>query len=79
MIAIYPCLEDSEEVLEILPSVYVDINRMTLMNLFPEPSGMFENYVPAGWDSSCEDFLHLIPQEDIYWVFDEKSRFGVNA
>lgn len=75
LIEAYPPLEEDESILEMRPSLYVDLDKKVLKNLFPEPSGVFEKYAPNNWDAFYEDFWHLIPLSNVYWVIDGKSKF----
>ncbi|BDU35742.1 hypothetical protein [Vibrio nigripulchritudo] len=74
LIDVYPPLSIDESILEMRPSVYVDIDTRTLINLFPEPSGVFENYVPKNWSASSGDFWDLIPSELVYWIVNGESK-----
>lgn len=75
LIQIYPPLASDESVLEMRPSVYIDLDGKVLKNLFPEPSGVFEKFAPKNWDSAYDDFWGLIPEEKVFWVIDGESRF----
>lgn len=53
-------LEDAfmstDEVLEFIPTIYVNFDDRVFYSFFPEPMS-FENYVPVGWIGEYKDFL----------------------
>jgi hypothetical protein len=55
----------------LLPSVLVDFTHKMLWNTFSEPSGVFEDFVPLGWEGeylvSYDDFIRKIPPSKRYW------------
>ena len=55
-----------EDVIEFLPSVYVNFDSLTLISNHYEPFS-FELYVPDGWTSSYGKFFDKIPSDKIYW------------
>ncbi|UDL07148.1 hypothetical protein [Marinobacter sp. CA1] len=75
LMQLYQPLASNESVLEMRPSVYIDLDLKVLKNLFPEPSGVFEKFAPKNWSSAYDDFWGLIPVEKIFWVIDGESRF----
>ena len=60
-------LEDLDAILEVMPALLVDFDRKRLINSFPEPSGRFEEFVPAGWIGEYGSFLDQVPDEQTYW------------
>jgi len=79
LIGIYPPLKENESVLELRPSIYVNIDTKEIINLFPEPSGQFQDYAPNDWESKFDDFWHLIPDNDVYWYFNDRNVFSESA
>lgn len=79
LIQIYPPLASNESVLEMRPSVYIDLDAKILKNLFPEPSGVFEKYAPKNWNSDYDEFWGLIPDEQVFWVVNGESLFAGSA
>lgn len=75
LIEIYPSLSEDESILEMQPLLYVNIDTRTLINLFPEPSGLFEDYAPKSWSADYGDFWELIPNDFVYWLFNGESKF----
>lgn len=66
-IASYQPLFKDESILEMRPSLYVNIDEMLMKNVYPEPSGIFEKYAPVNWRASYENFLSEIPMVHNYW------------
>lgn len=79
LIQIYPPLASDESILEMRPSVYIDLDGKILKNLFSEPSGVFEKYAPKNWDAEYGDFWGLIPNDQVFWVINEVSVFTENS
>jgi hypothetical protein len=75
LIGIYPRLSKDESVLEMRPSLYINIDTMIMKNLFPEPSGVFEKYAPKNWQASFENFWSEIPECHNYWCVNGNSHF----
>lgn len=63
-----------DEVLEFLPTIYVDFDKREFFSLFPEPMS-FEDYVPEGWLGEYKDFYALVPVQERYWVVDDEDLF----
>ncbi|MFC7681771.1 hypothetical protein [Paenibacillus sp. GCM10028914] len=66
--------QNYDEVLEFLPTIYVDFDKRELFSLFPEPI-YFENYVPEGWIGEYKDFFELVPGTERYWIVDNENLF----
>ena len=79
LISIYPPLTENEDLLELRPSIYINIDKKELINLFPEPSGQFQNFPPEKWVSKYDDFWHLIPENHVYWALNNESVFNESA
>jgi hypothetical protein len=75
LIQIYPPLSKDESVLEMRPSLYVNMDKKVLKNLFPEPSGVFERYAPSSWLASYENFWPEIPDSHTYWCINGQNYF----
>ncbi|GIO31717.1 hypothetical protein [Paenibacillus sp. USDA918EY] len=71
-------LEDAfgsyDDVLEFMPTIYVDFDQKMLYSLFPEPMS-FEDYVPDGWIGAYKDFYALVPERERYWMIQGESFF----
>lgn len=63
-----------DEVLEFLPTIYVDFDKREFFSLFPEPMS-FEDYVPEGWIGEYKDFYELVPVKERYWLVDNEDLF----
>ncbi|WP_229106816.1 hypothetical protein [Paenibacillus sp. 1001270B_150601_E10] len=63
-----------DEVLEFLPTIYVDFDKKEFYSLYPEPMS-FEDYVPEGWIGKYLDFYELVPLEERYWMIDQINLF----
>lgn len=75
LIDIYPKLSQDESVLEMRPSLFIDLDSMVMKNLFPEPSGSFEKYAPTNWHATYENFWRDIPEIHHYWCINGNSHF----
>lgn len=66
-------LEDAfmstDEVLEFIPTIYVNFDDRVFYSFFPEPMS-FENYVPVGWIGEYKDFFDEVPEQERYWLVD---------
>lgn len=58
---------EEEDVLDFIPSFFVDFDQKVFYSLFPEPAS-FEEYVPSDWKGTYEDFTALIPETEKYWI-----------
>lgn len=56
-----------DQVVHLLPSLYVDFDKCVLFSFFYEPSS-FEDFVPSGWHGEYRDFWPLIPADQRYWI-----------
>ncbi|GAA0134932.1 hypothetical protein YSY43_17720 [Paenibacillus sp. YSY-4.3] len=63
-----------DEVLEFLPTIYVDFDKREFYSSFPEPMS-FEDYVPEGWIGEYKSFYELVPVEERYWLVDNENLF----
>lgn len=63
-----------DEVLEFLPTIYVDFDKKEFYSLYPEPMS-FEDYVPEGWIGKYLEFYELVPLEERYWMIDQINLF----
>lgn len=66
--------ENYDEVLEFLPTIYVNFDKREFYSLYPEPMS-FEDYVPEGWLGEYKDFYGLVPVQERYWVVDGEDLF----
>lgn len=62
-----------EDVVEYLPSLYVNFDNKLLLSNFYEPLS-FEAYVPDGWRAEHKLFTSLIPEEEVYWGLIDRSK-----
>jgi len=79
LIDIYSPLSEDGMLLEMSPSLYIDIDNKALYNLFPEPSGIFEKFAPKGWNAQYYDFYSKIPSEDAFWLKNGTNCFAENG
>lgn len=64
-----------DEVLEFIPTIYVNFDERIFYSQFPEPMS-FEDYVPEGWTGLYKDFMLDVPEPERYWVLDGTDFFG---
>lgn len=60
--------------LEFMPALLVDFDNKILLSCFPEPAS-FESYVPEGWSGMYKEFLDKVPDEETYWMINNKNYF----
>ncbi len=65
-------LTDLDNFCHLIPSLFVDFDRKTLISYFPEPTA-FENFVPDGWTSAYRPFYDLIPANERYWIIEGRD------
>lgn len=68
-------VESWEDIAELVPSLYVNFDDRTLLSLYSEPAS-FEDYVPDGWEGRYDNFLHLVPEDQQYWVTNGSNVFA---
>ncbi|TDL53883.1 hypothetical protein E2R60_12665 [Paenibacillus dendritiformis] len=61
-----------DDVLEFMPTIYVNFDERTFFSQFPEPMS-FELYMPDGWTGSYADFYGLVPEAERFWIIDGAS------
>ena len=61
-----------QEILSMVPSLYIDFIEKKLYSLYPEFFS-FEEYIPDGWQGTFEEFLDVIDDEVKYWIFNKKD------
>ncbi len=59
----------------LVPALHVNFDKMALYSFYSEPAS-FEAFVPDGWTGKYENFLHLVPLEERYWIIDGDDRFA---
>jgi len=68
LLSLYEPIENLEDIVEAMPSVLVNFDQKRLMNNFPEPSGMFQNFLPDGWIGQYGWSLDEVPEGQRYWI-----------
>ncbi len=54
------------------PSLYVNFDTHQLFSLYSEPA-FYEDYVPSGWEGEDFDFMELIPENQRYWMRENRN------
>ena len=66
-----------------MPCLVVDFDRNRMVNAFPEPGGMFQDFLPDGWQGDyVNDFETVesqIPQSNRYWKNEPNTTLNANA
>ena len=58
------------------PMLIVNFDQKWLKTYFPEPSGLFDKYVPDGWVGEYADCLDDVPVAQRYWVVNGRDLFA---
>ncbi|TCS93475.1 hypothetical protein [Hazenella coriacea] len=66
--------EEVQDLRHYLPTFYVDFDEKLFLSKYPETE-IYEKFVPDGWIGKQEDFLHLVPETERYWIIDGVDRF----
>ncbi len=61
-----------DEIVHLVPSIYIDFDKRILISNFPEPAS-FELFIPDGWCGRYDSFNELIPSSYRYWIIDDKN------
>lgn len=74
LIDLNSAFQSFDEVLEYMPTIYVNFDDRIFYSLFPEPMS-FEDYVPKGWVGVYKDFYNMVPDQEQYWIVDGDHLF----
>ena len=79
LLGMYEPIERSDEIVEAMPSVLANFDEKRLMNNFPEPSGMFHDFMPVGWTGRYGWSLDEVPNAQKYWIAGERNYFAAGS
>lgn len=57
---------------DIVPSIYIDFDKRTLISNFPEPAS-YDLFIPDNWHGEYNSFYELIPDSHRYWIIGDKN------
>lgn len=67
---------DENDILNLVPSLFVDFDKRILYSMYPEPAS-YEEYVPQDWIGLYEDFTELIPENQKYWIDNSENNLFI--
>lgn len=72
-------LNDTDDLLDYAPALYVDFDKRELSSMYPEPAS-YEEYAPSNWIGRFRDFTNDIDLPNKYWIDESgKSLFQLGS